>query len=84
MVKHWNEYGYPMWLMYVTASIELIGFIGVVVSFWIPATLKYSAALFIVIMLAALHAHVIRAKHKPKMSINAVIVLILSVVIILR
>lgn len=82
MVQHWNDYGYPMWLMYVTATCELIGFIGVIASFWISAALKFSASIFIVIMIAALYAHIIRAKHKPITSLRAVIVLILCIIVV--
>lgn len=83
MVHHWNEYRYPMWFMNVTALFELAGVIGMIVSFWIPGILPYSAALFIVLMLGALHAHLFRAKHKPVMALNAFIMLVLPIVVIL-
>nr|WP_236841461.1 DoxX family protein [Brevibacillus formosus] len=36
MLQHWKEYGYPLWFMDVIASLELVGVIGVISSFWIP------------------------------------------------
>ncbi|MGP7817440.1 DoxX family protein [Niallia sp. 01092] len=82
MVHHWNEYRYPMWFMNVTALLELVGVIGLIIAFWIPEFLKFSGALFIVLMLGAIHAHFVRAKHKPIMALNALAMLILSIVIL--
>lgn len=83
MVQHWNEYRYPNWLMNVIALLELASAIGFIIGFWQPIFLKYSAILIIILMLGALHAHLFRAKHKMNMTINAFIMLILSVVILL-
>ncbi|MBD0382201.1 DoxX family protein [Paenibacillus sp. WST5] len=82
MVRHWNEYRYPMWFMHVTAILELIGSFGILISSWVPATLIYAAALLAVLMLGAIHAHLARAKHSPFMAINACLMLILSITLI--
>jgi hypothetical protein len=83
MVHHWNEYRYPMWFMNVTTLLELVGVIGLVIAYWIPEFLKFSGVLFTFLMLGAIHAHFVRAKHKPIMALNALAMLILSIVIIL-
>lgn len=82
MVQHWKEYRYPMWFMNVVALLELAGVIGLLAAFWVPVLLKASAALLIILMLGAIHAHLVRAKHKPIMALNACAMLILSIVII--
>jgi len=82
MVQHWKEYRYPMWFMYVTAILELVGVIGLVFAFWIPEFLKFSGVLFTFLMYGAIHAHFVRAKHKLIMALNALVMLILSIVII--
>ncbi|MDZ5606586.1 DoxX family protein [Bacillus pseudomycoides] len=83
MVHHWNEYRYPKWLMNVIALLELTSAIGVIIGFWHLNFLKYSAILIIFLMLGALHAHFFRAKHKIVMTLNAFLMLILSVVVLL-
>jgi len=82
MVQHWKEYRYPMWFMYVTALLELVGVIGLVFAFWIPEFIKFSGVLLTFLMLGAIHAHFVRAKHKPIMALNALVMLILSIVLI--
>ncbi|MBW5469507.1 DoxX family protein [Brevibacillus formosus] len=82
MLQHWKEYGYPLWFMDVIASLELVGVIGVISSFWIPLLLPYAAALFAFLMLGAIHAHLFRAKHNPIMASNAVLMLVCSVILI--
>ncbi|WP_394138861.1 DoxX family protein [Cytobacillus oceanisediminis] len=82
MVRHWKEYRYPMWFMNVTAFLELVGVIGLIIAYWIPEYLKFSGVLFTILMLGALHAHFVRAKHRPIMALNALAMLILSIVII--
>ncbi|MFD0871943.1 DoxX family protein [Paenibacillus residui] len=82
MVQHWKEYRYPMWFMNVVALLELAGVIGLLAAFWVPVLLKAPAALLIILMLGAIHAHLVRAKHKPIMALNACAMLILSIVII--
>jgi len=84
MVRHWNDYRYPLWFMNVTASLELIGALGMITALWIPEILKYAAFLFTVLMLGAIHAHLFRAKHKPIMAINALFMLLLSVILLAR
>ncbi|RFT65739.1 hypothetical protein D0U04_17735 [Bacillus clarus] len=69
--------------MNVIALLELTSAIGVIIRFWYPIFLKYSAILIIILMLGALHAHFFRAKHKTTMTINAFVMLFLSVVILL-
>jgi len=82
MLQHWMEYGYPLWFMDVIASLELIGVIGVICSFWIPEVLTLACTLFAILMLGAIHAHLFRAKHKPVMAINAVFMLICSLLLL--
>ncbi|MFD7525555.1 DoxX family protein [Paenibacillus chitinolyticus] len=65
MVQHWNEYRYPFWFMYVVATLEIIGGIGVLTGFWYFELSKYIAALIAVLMLGTIHAHLFRAKHNP-------------------
>jgi hypothetical protein len=73
-----------MWFMNVTASLELIGILGMIYAFWIPEMMKYAAVLFSVLMLGAIHAHLVRAKHHPVMAINAFFMLVLSVVLLVN
>ncbi|NQF14939.1 DoxX family protein [Brevibacillus sp. HB1.3] len=82
MLQHWKEYGYPLWFMDVIASLELVGVIGVISSFWIPGVLTFACILFVILMLGAIHAHLFRAKHKPVMAINAGILLICSLLLL--
>ncbi|WP_256865428.1 DoxX family protein [Paenibacillus sp. 32352] len=82
MVRHWREYRYPMWLMSVIGMAELLGAVSMLAALWIPGIAKYAAILFIILMLGAVHAHRIRAKHKPIMALNALLMLALSVVLL--
>jgi len=82
MLQHWNEYRYPIWFLYVTASFEVLGTVGMILSFWFPDMRKYAAALFCFLMIGAIHAHLFRANHKPVMAVNAVFLLALSVFIL--
>ncbi|MFA4135338.1 MULTISPECIES: DoxX family protein [unclassified Brevibacillus] len=82
MLQHWKEYRYPLWFMDVIASLELVGVIGVISSFWIPGVLPFACILFAILMLGAIHAHLFRAKHKPVMAINAGILLICSLLLL--
>ncbi|MCY9517526.1 DoxX family protein [Paenibacillus apiarius] len=79
MVQHWNDYQYPMWFMNITALLETTGVIGVIAGLWIPEILKYAAGLFVTLIIGAIHAHLFRAKHKPVMAINALVMLLLSI-----
>ncbi|MDF2683730.1 MAG: conserved hypothetical rane protein [Brevibacillus sp.] len=83
MVQHWNEYRYPMWFMTVIAALETIGAIGMLVAIWIPGVLKVFALLLAVLMLGAIHAHLFRARHKPYMAINALVMLGIAGVLLL-
>ncbi|MDQ1914557.1 DoxX family protein [Paenibacillus sp. GD4] len=78
MLQHWNDYRYPLWFMYVIASLELCGALGLILAFWIPAVLKIAAAVLAILMIGAIHAHLFRAKHRPVMAINALLMLSLS------
>ncbi|BFH17966.1 DoxX family protein [Paenibacillus melissococcoides] len=82
MVRHWQEYRYPSWFMDVTATLEAAGIAGLIAAFWLPAALKYAAVLYILLMLGAIHAHLFRAKHPPKMAINAAAMLLLSLILL--
>lgn len=82
MVRHWHQYRYPMWLMKVIAFLELAGAAGMMAGFWLPEIRAYAAALFIVLMLGAIHAPLVRARHKPFMAVNASLMLLLSAVLI--
>lgn len=84
MVQHWNEYRYPYWFMYVIATLEAIGVIGILGGFMFPELLNYSASLLAVLMVGAIHAHLFRAKHKPYMAINALLMLCLSIFLIAK
>ncbi|WP_367398128.1 DoxX family protein [Paenibacillus sp. MSJ-34] len=68
--------------MDVVASLESVGILGMIAAFWIPELSNYAAALFILLMAGAIHAHLFRAKHKPVMAINALLMLVLSVILI--
>ncbi|WP_188069685.1 DoxX family protein [Brevibacillus brevis] len=82
MLQHWKEYGYPLWFMDVIASLELVGVIAVISSFWIPGVLTFACILFAILMLGAIHAHLFRARHKPVMAINAVFMFICSLLLL--
>lgn len=82
MVRHWHEYRYPIWFMYVTATLEAAGIAGMIAAFWLPAALKYAAAFFVFLMLGAVHAHLFRAKHPLHMAINAAAMLLLSLILL--
>ncbi|MED1798539.1 DoxX family protein [Brevibacillus porteri] len=82
MLQHWKEYGYPLWFMDVIASLELVGVIGVISSFWFPRVLTLACILFAILMLGAIHAHLFRAKHEPVMALNAVFMLICSLLLL--
>ncbi|MCC3380963.1 DoxX family protein [Paenibacillus farraposensis] len=84
MVRHWNQYNYPMWAMFVVAAGELIGVLIMITTIWVPGNKDYAAALFIVLMLGAIHAHLVRAKHKPIMAVNAILMLGLSVTLLFQ
>ncbi|MEH6947147.1 DoxX family protein [Peribacillus asahii] len=83
MVHHWNEYRYPMWFMFVIATLELTGVLGLLAAFWVQRMLIFAAVLFAILMIGAIHAHLFRAKHSPLMAINAVIMLLLSIILII-
>lgn len=83
MVQHWNEYRYPIWFMFVIATLELIGVLGLLVAFWVERMLLFSAVLFAFLMIGAIHAHLFRAKHSPLMAINAVFMLLLSITLMI-
>jgi hypothetical protein len=78
MVRHWNEYRYPMWLMSVIAVLEIVGALGMIAANWIPGLLKAAALLLVLLMLGAIHAHLFRAKHKPVMALNALLMLVIA------
>ncbi|WP_139492461.1 DoxX family protein [Brevibacillus dissolubilis] len=82
MVQHWNEYRYPFWFMYVIATLEGIGALGMLGGFVYPQLLNYAAALLAVLMAGAIHAHLFRARHKPYMASNALLMLGLCIVLI--
>ncbi|TMV52345.1 DoxX family protein [Paenibacillus mesophilus] len=83
MVRHWKEYRYPMWFMSVTASLELLGVIGLIAAVWIPELLKAAALLLAVLMIGAMHAHFFRAKHKPVMALNALLMFVIAAALLL-
>ncbi len=82
MVRHWNEYRYPMWFLTLTGLGELAGVVALLAGFRFPALLPYVGVFFFALMLGAIHAHLFRAKHRPIMAINAAAMLALSVVMI--
>lgn len=78
MVKHWNEYRYPLWFMSVIAVLEIVGALGMIAANWVPGLLKAAALLLVLLMLGAIHAHLFRAKHKPVMAVNALLMLVIA------
>lgn len=82
MVQHWNEYRYPMWLMFVIATLEWVGVVGIFIAFWFHEVLVFVAILFALLMIGAIHAHLFRAKHHPLMVSNALAMLLLSITLI--
>ncbi|GIO93902.1 MULTISPECIES: DoxX family protein [Paenibacillus] len=84
MVRHWTEYRYPFWGMYAVASLEAAGVALMITAFWLPENTFYAAALFAVLMIGAVHAHLFRAKHKPIMALNAMLMLVLSVTLLFQ
>ncbi|MEF3305389.1 DoxX family protein [Paenibacillus sp. GYB003] len=83
MVRHWTEYRYPVWGMYGIAALEAVGVAILISAFWMPSNATYAAVLFAVLMVGAIHAHLFRAKHKPAMAVNAVLMLVLSVILLI-
>jgi len=53
-VPRFADWGYPQWFLYVIASLEAIGAIGLLV----PRFASYAAGLLIVIMIGAIYTHV--------------------------
>ncbi|MFF3925025.1 DoxX family protein [Paenibacillus lactis] len=84
MVQHWSEYRYPFWGMYAIAGLEAAGAALMITAFWFPANRFYAAALFAGLMVGAVHAHLFRAKHKPIMAVNAMLMLVLSVTLLFQ
>ncbi|WP_088831266.1 DoxX family protein [Paenibacillus tyrfis] len=82
MVRHWNEYRYPMWFLTLTGLGELAGVVTLLAGFRFPTLLPYVGMFLIALMLGAIHAHLFRAKHRPVMTVNAVLMLALSVIMI--
>jgi len=82
MVQHWREYRYPMWFMSAIAALETAGVLAMIAGIWFPRLAVYAAALFVVLMFGAVHAHLVRARHRPVMASNAILMLALSIVII--
>ncbi|MBD8028382.1 DoxX family protein [Ureibacillus sp. Re31] len=83
MVQHWKEYRYPMWLIFVIATLEWVGVVGVLVAFWFHEVLVFAAILFALLMISAIHAHLFRAKHHPLMASNDLAMLLLSITLII-
>lgn len=81
MVKHWGEYRYPLWFMQLTAFLEILSVSGLIIGFWLPKFILLSGSLITILMLGALHAHFLRARHRPIMGLNALTMLILAIVI---
>ncbi|MDF2036439.1 DoxX family protein [Cytobacillus oceanisediminis] len=81
MVKHWSEYRYPLWFMQLTAFLESLSVGGLIIGFWLPKFILLSGSLIIILMLGALHAHFLRAKHRTIMGLNALTMLTLAIVI---
>lgn len=84
MMQHWSKYRYPLWGMFVVAGLESAGIVFMISAFWIPENKIYAASLFAVLMVGAIHAHLVRARHKPFMALNALLMLVLSVTLLLQ
>jgi uncharacterized membrane protein len=83
-VEHWVHYQYPLWFMSVTGVLELIGAIGLIGGIWNRYLAVGSSILLIILMLGAIHAHVIRAEQSLVTTIPATICLILSILVVIR
>ncbi|MBD3922092.1 DoxX family protein [Paenibacillus sp. PR3] len=59
-----------------------MGAIGILVGVGYSNFSKYPAVLIAVLMLGAIHAHLFRATHNPYMSINALLMLCVSITLI--
>ncbi|NEW06705.1 DoxX family protein [Paenibacillus sp. SYP-B3998] len=82
MVQHWTSYRYPFWFMNVTALLEFVGVCTLITAFWLPELSIFAGTLLALLMLGAIQAHLVRAKHKPSMAIHAIVMLVLSVSLI--
>ncbi|MBG9447397.1 doxX family protein [Cytobacillus firmus] len=81
MVKHWGEYRYPLWFMQFIAFLEILSVGGLIIGFWLPKFILISGSLITILMMGALHAHFLRARHRPIMGLNALTMLILAIII---
>ncbi|WP_404354807.1 DoxX family protein [Cytobacillus firmus] len=81
MVKHWREYRYPLWFMQFIAFLETLSAGGLIIGFWLPKFILISGSLITILMMGALHAHFLRARHRPIMGLNALTMLILAIII---
>lgn len=84
MVQHWAQYRYPPWGMFAVACLETAGIVLMISAFWTPENRIYAASLFTILMIGAVHAHLVRARHHPVMAINAVLMLGLSVIFLFQ
>ncbi|AFH63299.1 DoxX family protein [Paenibacillus caseinilyticus] len=75
MTRHWREYRYPMPLMQGIAVLEAAVVVSMIASLWLPWIRLLGAGLCAVLMLGAVHAHLVRARHKPFMASNALLML---------
>ncbi|MET3292834.1 UNVERIFIED_CONTAM: putative membrane protein YphA (DoxX/SURF4 family) [Brevibacillus sp. OAP136] len=83
MVEHWEAYRYPPGLMTVVGAIELIAALCMVAGIWDAAIAKGAAAVLIMLMVGAIHAHLFRARHPLVMASNAGVMLALAVIVLL-
>lgn len=75
MVQSFASFGYPIWFMYVTAALELLG----VVLILVPRAAVLGASLLGCIMLGAIYSHV--SHGQAGMAVPAAVLLVLVVTV---
>lgn len=83
-VEHWQHYQYPLWFMSVTGFLELIAGIALIAGIWNRYLAVGAAAVLIILMLGAIHAHIFRANQSVATAIPAMVCLLLSIIVIVR
>ncbi|OXS60031.1 hypothetical protein B1A99_09975 [Cohnella sp. CIP 111063] len=83
-VEHWHQYQYPLWFLTVTGILEIAGALGMIAGGWNRYLALAAGALFSVLMVGAIHAHLFRAGQSLMTTIPAVICLVVSLIILVR
>ena len=82
-VEHWLHYQYPLWFLSITGFLEIFGGLGMIGGIWNRYFAAGSGALFFILMIGAIHAHIFRANQSIVMIIPATICLIVTTFIII-